>query len=241
MDELVVESDNTEGNGVINKSPHKFTVLKDKNNMCPEPSCFSLSSKPSTSTPVYQRNGHRNGFQGYLSKKQSLEKTVNDQVHSPFSDSQWSDYGDETYIEATQTSKTCNEVKQNSFDLMDSLEMTENSELNGDLTAACDILEASMAQNNKQKYQQSLDRDVNIQHRHSFLNYQTNGNKETKGSNSSGDSLFIDEFDSFSSPNMSSDKHGKEIYCTTPKKQKLSTPDIKVSPTRKMLTQLTFK
>jgi len=238
LDELVVKSDkSTEANGAVNKSQHKFTILKDKNNMCPEPSCSSLNAKPSTSTPVCQKNG----FQGHLSKKQSLEKTVHDQVHSPFSDSQWSDYGDDTYIEATQTGKTCNEVNQNSFDLMDSLEMTENSELNGDLTAACDILEASMAQNNQQKSQQSQDHDVNIQHRHSFLNYQTNGNKETKGSNSSGDSLFIDQFDSFSSPNMSSDRHGKESYCTTPKKQKLSAPDIEVSPTRKMLTQLTFK
>jgi hypothetical protein len=77
-----------------------------------------------------------------------------------------SDYGDETYIEATQTSKTCNEVNQNTFDLMDSL---ENSEHNGYLTAACDILEASMAQNNEQKSQQSQDRDVNIQHRHSNI------------------------------------------------------------------------
>jgi hypothetical protein len=112
----------------------------------------------------------------------------------------------------------------------------------GYLTAACDILEASMAQNNEQKSQQSQDRDVNIQHRHSFLNYQTKGNKETKGSNSSGDSLFIDEFDSFSSPNTSSDRNGNESYCTTPKKQKLSAPDVvKVSPARNMLRQLTFK
>lgn len=240
LDELVVKSDNSMGgNGAVNKSLHKFTVLKDKNNKCSEPSCSSFSPKTSTSTPVYQRNG----FQGHLSREQSLiEKAVHDQVHSPFSDSQWSDYGDETYIEATQTSKTCNEVNQNTFDLMDSLEMTENSEHNGYLTAACDILEASMAQNNEQKSQQSQDRDVNIQHRYSFLNYQTKGNKETKGSNSSGDTLFIDEFDSFSSPNTSSDRNGNESYCTTPKKQKLSAPDVvKVSPARNMLRQLTFE
>ncbi|CAC5424522.1 unnamed protein product [Mytilus coruscus] len=159
---------------------------------------------------------------------------------SPLSDSQWSDYGDETYIEATQENKRCPETdtsnqNDNSFDLMDSLEMTENSELNNDLTAACDLLEASMAQNNQITSVKSKGHNADFQD--SFSNYQTKSSKNE--SNSSADSLSIDEFDSFSSPGSPKKRYNGEDLFTTPKKQKPTKPDI--SPTRKMLTQLKFK
>ncbi|XP_076076993.1 DNA helicase B-like isoform X1 [Mytilus galloprovincialis] len=235
LDELVSKEESS-------KEPI-FTILKDKENAYAGPSTsFNSSSiKPSTSTPLCQRNG----LQIFL-KKPHLDSIMDsDDVapQSPLSDSQWSDYGDDTYIEATQENKKCpdnqNDISgtenDNSFDLMDSLDMTENSEINGDLTAACDMLEASMAQNSQITSVKSQGHNTELQA--SFSNYQTKSSK--KGSNSSADSLSIDEFDSFSeSPKK---KYMGEDLFTTPKKQKLTKPEPEVSPARKMLTQLQFK
>ncbi|XP_052088633.1 DNA helicase B-like [Mytilus californianus] len=223
----------------------KFTILKDKENAYAGPSTsLNISSiKPSTSTPLCQRNG----LQNFL-RKPHLDRIMDsDDVapRSPLSDSQWSDYGDDTYIEATQDNKRClntdnhNNISStendNSFDLMNSLDMTENSEINGDLTAACDLLEASMAQNSQITSVMSKAHNTDLQD--SFSNYQTKGSK--KESNSSADSLSIEEFDSFSSPGSPKKRsHGEDLF-TTPKKQKPTKPDV--SPTRKMLTQLAFK
>lgn len=221
----------------------KFTILKNKENAYAGPSTsFNSSSiKPSTSTPLCQRNG----LQIFLKKPHldSLMDSNDVPPQSPLSDSQWSDYGDDTYIEATQENKKCPDNQNdmnitendNSFDLMDSLDMTENSEINGDLTAACDMLEASMAQNSQITSVKSQGHNTELQA--SFSNYQTKSSK--KGSNSSADSLSIDEFDSFSeSPKK---KYKAEDLFTTPKKQKPTKPEPEVSPTRKMLTQLQFK
>lgn len=211
----------------FNSGLHQFTSLKNKK-LQNSLDKYIDSSKPSTSTPLFNRNGFQN-----LQRKSVLgciRDSTRDQPNSPFSDSQWSDYGDETYIEAALMVQEVQTANQDTFDEFDSIEMSENSQLESDLTAACNILEASFAK--KEEDQTKLENDNN-RHTASFDRLNS-----SKGSNSFPGSSDIEEFDSFT---LSLPKNGSKFFkSVTPKKQRIA-PYPAVSPTRKMLTQLSFK